>query len=180
MERISTEGLRKRHTTTSSTENEMPKKVTFELPTSSSSGNAIAMDDYPLVLNPEGLLPSAELPATPFPTRGGSPVHQAVMPHTVAQAEKFMSDLNAAVDKGATTTHTNANGITVNDIPVQKKTLIIHKNGPVAVIFSLGLGSLISIFSCNYKVRPSSLVMGRRCCVFGLMRCSTSTRWGLR
>ncbi len=91
MESVSFQGLRQRHinTTSDSTSTEL----TSEMPTTVIENSPLHHD-----LNDEFM--SDEITSTPFQTRAGSPSRGDIMPHTVAQATKFMSDLHAIVETG--------------------------------------------------------------------------------
>jgi len=90
MESVSSQGLRQRHTNTSS--DKTSEELTLEMPTKVSFENSLLHHDL------DDEIMSDEITATPFQTRSGSPSRGEIMPHTVAQAAKLMSDLNAIVD----------------------------------------------------------------------------------
>lgn len=87
MESVSSQGLRQRHTNTSS--GKTSKELTSEMATIEISPLHHDLDDEFM---------SDEITSTPFQTRAGSPSRGEIMPHTVAQATKFMSDLHAIVE----------------------------------------------------------------------------------
>ena len=84
MESIGSEGLRKRHPVIS--HKTMPQETAIELASLASNPQfPTSMDD--------------EITSTPFQTRAGSPSNAQIIPHTVAQAVKFMQDLNTIAEK---------------------------------------------------------------------------------
>lgn len=87
MESVSFQGLRQRHIHTTS--DSTSKELTSEMPT---------IEKSPLHHDLNDEFMSDEITSTPFQTRAGSPSRGEIMPHTVAQATKFMSDLHAIVE----------------------------------------------------------------------------------
>ena len=80
MEPVSTQGLRKRHTTT----NKMSKETASKMVT-------LATDYHSFYELDE------EITSTPFQTRSESPSRGQLMPHTPAEAAKFMESLHEIV-----------------------------------------------------------------------------------
>lgn len=89
MESVSFQGLRQRHINTTS--DSTSKELSSEMPT-------MVVENSPLHHDLADEFMSDEITSTPFQTRAGSPSRGEIMPHTVAQATKFMSDLHAIVE----------------------------------------------------------------------------------
>lgn len=151
MEPVSFQGLRQRHINTTS--DSTSKELTSDMPTMVNSENS------PLHHDSNDEFMSDEITSTPFQTRAGSPSRGEIMPHTVAQATKFMSDLHAIVetDPESNTAAIDSNGSIAskaNDKSLESGDGVPVPAAPVSApkphFFGLSNTAIFLIWLCAY------------------------------